>query len=409
MGSSMLRRLSVVVAITGLIFAFAAPVWAQDYEGPSNAEIEQLRRALIKEYQAAGDRAERSRILQKLAALRAGQPRPGGSGPTPPAGQSIPSRGDSLRVSPGGSSFPFPSVDQLPGVPTPREQKAGSVGLGAGADEPSLFGFKKFSASTKLAEKKASAFFGTDAEGNNRFERSGRRVISRYGIETPEEGSSGTEEEKSRARRLAEKTEVGVTFLDERVGGELEKFETESGSDFKKRKDLAKGRAGVRFGAGNASVSGDVKFNPGKLDVGAGFTGKASVAAIDAKAEGQIGNDKLAAKGSGSGSVLKASAKLDTRIGVTKEFVGAKVEAGAGASVAEGTLSGSVASNWLGLEIGGSVSGSVLTAEARGKASAGWNRETKRFEIEVGGKVGALLAGVGANIKISLSKPSWWP
>ena len=416
MNSIRIRTQPLVAVFSGMMLALSAPVFAQGSAAQSNADMLQRRSALIEQYRAASDRAERDRIVEELGKLRAKESEQESSRPQPNSSQAArrvgPSASSSRAPSRPASNLPSPSGvvrGAVTGAAAGAVAGGRGVGLGSQAnatsppDRPLI---KEAGSETKVAEKN---LLGTDEEGNNRFERSGGRVISRDGIEAPPETPAATDEEKSRARRLAESTEIGVTFLEEKVGGELKKFETESASDFRKRRDLAKGRSEVRFGAVDASVTGDVKFNPGKLDLGAGFTGKAGVSGIKGSSEGQLGNDNFAAKGSASGSVLKAEAKLDTRIGATKKFVGAKIEAGAGASVAEGSLSGSIGSRWLGIEIGGSVSGSVLTAEARGKASAGFNRETRRFEIEIGGKIGALLAGAGANIKISLNKPGWWP
>ena len=408
------NRRTFLSTLLGLTLLLAVPAISQESREPTNQEVQQARRSLIERYWATQDLAERARIVTELTRLRA-QKEEGASwgargpvGPQHAGNASSGSRNRRPEIRRGSlSNLPHPSSRAPQSTPSSDSDRPRSVGLGTGVSDPSRFGLRAGGSSTSLAEKKH--FFRADEEGKNLVERGGSRVLSRDGIETPEVDPPESDAGKSSVRRLAEKTEVSATFLKEGSSGSLKKFESESAEAFEKRKSLAKGRAGVRFGAGNASVTGDAKFNPGKGEVGAGVTAEAGVAAVKASSEGRLGNDALAVKGSASGSVAKANASLDARIGVTKEFVGAKAEAGAGASLAEGSVSGSLGSRWLGIEVGGELTGSVITAEARGSASAGFNRKSRRFEVEVGGKIGALLVGGGAKAKVSLNKPGWWP
>lgn len=185
--------------------------------------------------------------------------------------------------------------------------------------------------------------------------------------------------------------------------------ETESEDDYAQRPDLAKARHNVRFGTLDTSADAKLGWDITKGEVYAKAGGKVEVAALKAGSEGRIGNDKFEAGYGAEASVLKAYAKADLKAGISKEYAGVKAEAGIGGSVVEGSLKGSVGSRWLGLTVEGEVSGSLLSAEAKGTFAAGYNREKQQVEFELGGKIGAALAGGGARVKFVLNKPGWWP
>ncbi|MDP7034518.1 MAG: hypothetical protein QF752_08485 [Planctomycetota bacterium] len=255
--------------------------------------------------------------------------------------------------------------------------------------------------SDPLLDKKSKSYFGTDENGSNAYERSGSRVyVPGLGWHEKPERETTPDERVS--------VELGVTkkLHDERR--ELSEYETESSSDYRDREDWLKGRSGVRFGTFDTKATAGAKWDVRTGEVSVGADASASVSGISGAAEGRAGNEYVHAGGRATGTVGKAYAKGSARIGNSEDFAGAKVEAGVGASVLEGTVAGSFGSDWMGLEVEGTLTGSLLTAEAKGVASAGYNKEEERFEIELGGKIGALLAGGGANVKIKLKKPSWW-
>ncbi len=248
-------------------------------------------------------------------------------------------------------------------------------------------------------ETKKDKPFAKNADGSNKFEKESTKVYRK--------GEGWKEKEKKPESNS--KVEVGVEYTFHKKDRELKKYETEDEEKYKERKDLAKGRAGVRLGTLDTKVTGGAKWNPGSGEVYAGGSAGVTVTGVTAGAEGEVGNDYIKGKGSAEVVVGKVEAKVEAKIGNSKDYAGAKVEAGIGGSVVEGKVTGSVGSKWLGIEVEGELSGALLTAEAKGTAAAGYNKETKRFELELGGKVGALLAGGGGKVKIKLNKPGWWP
>ena len=255
--------------------------------------------------------------------------------------------------------------------------------------------------STPLLDKKSKSFFGTDENGSNPYERSGSRVyVPGLGWHEKPKGESTPDEGVS--------VELGVNKSLHDKKRELSGHETESSSDYREREDWLKGRSEVRFGTFDTKATAGAKWDVRTGEVSVGADASASVTGISGAAEGRAGNEYVHTGGRATGTVGKAYAKGDARIGNSEDFAGAKVEVGIGASVLEGTVAGSFGSDWLGLEVETALTGSVLTAEAKGVASAGYNKEDDRFEIELGGKIGALLAGGGANVKIKLKKPGWW-
>lgn len=256
----------------------------------------------------------------------------------------------------------------------------------------------KFSAGGSGEIKKEREF--KNADGSTKFSKEGTKVWSK---------EEGWKDKEKKEESKGGKVEVGVEYTFHKKDRELKKYETETDEKYKERTDLAKGRAGVRFGTLDTKVTGNAKWDPKSGEVSVGGSAGVTVTGITAGAEGEVGNDYIKGKGGAEVVVGKVEAKADLKIGNSKTYAGAKLEAGIGASVVEGKLNGSVGSKWLGLEVEGELSGALLTAEAKGVAAAGYNKETKKFEVELGGKLGALIAGGGAKVKIKLSIPQWFP
>jgi hypothetical protein len=274
---------------------------------------------------------------------------------------------------------------------------SGNVAPSTSGGSPEKNGLKFSGSTSALAEKKKSRFFGTTEDGKNAYEKSGSKIYvpGKGWVEKPEK------DDKSKDEKVSVTLGISKNLHDEKR--ELAKYESEH------KGDLTKGKAGVRFGTFDTNAKVDATWDVRKGDVSVGASASATATGVSASASGEFGNDYASVSGRTSGTVGKAYAKLDSRIGNSKDFAGAKFTGGVGASLLEGSAGGSVGSRWLGLEVDGSVTGSLITAEAKGTASAGYNKEEKRFEIELGGKIGALLAGGGANVKIKLNKPGWWP
>jgi hypothetical protein len=409
------RLLSILLPIALILPILPGFAQTLDNVGEVQDTRQDLRRQYIEAHEA-GDTAGKRQTLQRMQGLQYAPPpeRPASTASNSPEGSSGNTDGSQVLTPPNGSNQNAPALGtqvnnpgsgNQSGLQTPNNTNPASPGSGTGPQPDKPKGFLdglKIGGGTN--SERTSRHFASNEDGTNKFERSGSRVYRRG--EKPENKGP---KPPSGPTRWQDRTEVGIDRQLHKKDRELKKYETETAKEYKDRKDLAKGRAGVRFGTLDTNASVGAKWNVGTGEVSAGGSAGATVTAVSGAAEGRIGNDNAAVGGKASGTLLKAEAKINGRIGNSKDFAGAKVEAGIGGSVAEGTLSGTVGSNWLGINVTGEVSGSVLTAEAKGVASAGYNKKTGKFEVEIGGKIGALLAGGGARIKIALNKPGWWP
>lgn len=320
-----------------------------------------------------------------------------GTGSGPGSGTAAPGGGSSGTGS--GSTGTGGAGPTTPGGATAGTPTGGTSGPGSGTAAPG--GAKpedsKFEMGGSYDKKKEVPF--KDADGNAKYTKEGTRVWTK---------DKGWQDKEKKPEDGSGKVEVAIEYTFHKKDRELKKYETEDDEKYKARTDLAKGRAGVRFGTLDTKVTGNAKWDPKSGEVSVGGSAGVTVTGITAGAEGEVGNDYVKGKGTAEVVVGKVEAKVDAKIGNSKEYAGAKVEAGIGGSVVEGKVTGSVGSKWLGLEVEGELSGALLTAEAKGTAAIGYNKETKKFEVELGGKIGALLAGGGGKIKIKLSKPGWW-
>jgi len=167
-------------------------------------------------------------------------------------------------------------------------------------------------------------------------------------------------------------------------------------------------------GSTKGSVGANAEFeNVRNMKANAG--GKAEVEGSLFKAAGKTSGRTegglLAGEVGGEAKVL--TAKADAGAGAQFEVKDGKVNsayaeasAGAGASVVEGKVSGKGSIkipfvNWR-IGLGGEASGALLTAEARASAYAGY--KDGKFQMGVGAKVGALLAGIGLSFNITIEK-----
>jgi uncharacterized Zn-binding protein involved in type VI secretion len=146
-----------------------------------------------------------------------------------------------------------------------------------------------------------------------------------------------------------------------------------------------------------------------KANAGGKIEGEASVA----KAKGKLGDAKTGF-GEVEGEAKFLTVKGDLGAGGEFEMKNGKVDkayvqggGGVGASVVEGKASGKTKAfklpfvNW-GISFGGEVSGSLLTAEARANAQAGYKEGKWTFGF--GAKLGALVAGLGFKFNVTIEK-----
>jgi uncharacterized Zn-binding protein involved in type VI secretion len=145
----------------------------------------------------------------------------------------------------------------------------------------------------------------------------------------------------------------------------------------------------------DAAVKAEAEYSAVKLQGKAGDTSKGSLA--EGKAEAKV----LTAKANAT-----AGGKFEVKDGKLQSAY-AEAEVGAGASVVEAKAAGQTKAfklpfvNW-GISFGGEVSGSLLTAEAKAGAYAGY-RDNK-WTFGVGAKIGAALAGLGFKFNVSIEK-----
>ncbi|WP_206079397.1 PAAR domain-containing protein [Polyangium spumosum] len=161
-------------------------------------------------------------------------------------------------------------------------------------------------------------------------------------------------------------------------------------------------------GSTQGSIGANAEFESVR-DMKANAGGKAEIEGSLFRAAGKAGDADGWGEVSGEAKVL--TAKADANAGGQFEVKDGRVEAayveagaGAGASVVEGKVSGKKSVTLFGLKISaeGEGSGALLTAEARASAFAGY-RDGK-FQMGFGAKVGALLAGLGFKLNITIER-----
>ena len=169
--------------------------------------------------------------------------------------------------------------------------------------------------------------------------------------------------------------------------------------------------AGKRGGTATASYETELKnLKNAKADANVKYEVEGSVA----RAQGQLGDvkkgDIAQVKGEGKLLTAKASAQggatLDVKNGVLKQAsIGG--EAGIGASVVEGKVSGQTKAFKLpfvnyGISFNGEASGALLTAEAKASAMAGY--KDGKWTFGFGAKIGAALAGLGFKFGFTIER-----
>ncbi len=169
--------------------------------------------------------------------------------------------------------------------------------------------------------------------------------------------------------------------------------------------------AGKRGGTATLGYEGELSnLRNAKADASAKYEIEGSVA----RAQGQLGDVKKGsvAQVKGEGKLLTAKGSLQG--GATLEVKDGKLkqasiggEAGLGASVVEGKVSGQTKAfklpfvNW-GISFNGEASGALLTAEAKASAMAGY--KDGKWTFGFGAKIGAALAGLGFKFGFTIEK-----
>ena len=160
--------------------------------------------------------------------------------------------------------------------------------------------------------------------------------------------------------------------------------------------------AGKRGGTATLGYEGELKnLKNAKADANVKYEVEGSAA----RAQGQLGDVKKGDIAQVKGEAKLLTVKASAQAGGTVEFKDGKLkqasiggEAGAGASVIEGKVSGQTKPfklpfvNW-GISFNGEASGALLTAEAKASAMAGY--KDGKWTFGFGAKIGAALAGLG--------------
>lgn len=156
--------------------------------------------------------------------------------------------------------------------------------------------------------------------------------------------------------------------------------------------------SGTVMGAEATAKAYTTLMKNGKFSPSIGVLASADAAVAKGQVENTLGNKKYNVNGTATGSVLSASAEAGANVGKQADgSYGASANAGAGAYLAKGKVSGGI-----------TLFGVKISGEIGGGAGVGANAEAKvtTNSAEVGAGLAALV-GVNAKIKIDWSNFGW--
>lgn len=169
--------------------------------------------------------------------------------------------------------------------------------------------------------------------------------------------------------------------------------------------------SGSRKGTATLGYEGELgNLKNAKVDASAKYELEGSVA----RAQGQLGDVKSGSVAQVKGEGKLLTAKASAQGGATVQFKNGVLqqasvggEAGAGASVVEGKVSGQTKAFKLpfinyGISFNGEASGALLTAEAKASAMAGY--KDGKWTFGFGAKLGAAIAGLGFKFGFTIEK-----